>query len=173
MIHLHSTCDKRRKRGSSCTWPSMRGVWRLLSGSLEAFLLSKTEAQTGSNIYWCSRLCIHLFICSCNRQMFVSIENRAIVPLNGLTFPKTYLYFCWGKVPIHTAFCVPVDTEFTDFQLFLSNKLLGLWLKRFPFNMWETEHFLKDSQRNKLSRQLTGSLVQFCADTFLIQTPKA
>ncbi len=71
------TCDRRSERGSNCTWPSMRGVLRDRSGSLEAFLLTSTEAHTGSNIYWCSRLCIYLLI-SCNRQLIKKKFTRSI-----------------------------------------------------------------------------------------------
>lgn len=59
------TCDRRKDMGSSWTWPSIRGVFRDLRGSLEVFRLSNTEAHTGSKMYWCSRLCIHWVIASC------------------------------------------------------------------------------------------------------------
>lgn len=59
------TCDMRREVGSSWTWLSILGLFLGLRGSLEVFLLSSTEAHTGSKMYWCSWLCIHLVITSC------------------------------------------------------------------------------------------------------------
>ncbi len=129
------TCDRRSERGSNCTWPSMRGVLRDRSGSLEAFLLTSTEAHTGSNIYWCSRLCIYLLI-SCNRQLIKKKFTRSI-SLCAIECPyiikKINLYVCWGKISKHGALRVPVHTEFTNFQLLLPNKLLSLWMKSLPF----------------------------------------
>lgn len=62
--------------GSSCTWPSIRGQLLDLKGSLEVFLLSSTEAHTGSKTYWCSRLCMHWVMASCGVTNSQPVRTR-------------------------------------------------------------------------------------------------
>lgn len=83
------TCDMRKHMGCSWTWPSMRGVWRDLRGSLEVFLLSSTEAHTGSKMYWCWRLCIHRVMASCTVTK-QSDHSYGKMCSYGLTFSDTW-----------------------------------------------------------------------------------
>lgn len=85
--------------------------------------------------------------------------------------PTHYLYLSRRKIPEHGALRVPVHAELLDLQLFLPHELLGLWAENWDMRKvcgaaLLTAYLLTCSH-------LTGSLEEFCADTFLMQTPKA
>lgn len=121
------TWDMRREVGSSWTWISILGLFLGRRGSFEVFLLSSTDAHTGSKMYWCSWLCIHLVIRSCSETHSVKRGGATAQCINTAGFRLiTDLDLMVSVFSQHLTVRVPVDRESLDLKLLLSDQLLAL-----------------------------------------------
>lgn len=83
----------------------------------------------------------------------------------------SYLYLGQRKIPQQGALRVPVHTELLNLQLLLPHELLSLRAENSHIGrmcgamIWSEYLFT--------FMHFTGSLEEFCAETFLMQTPKA
>lgn len=103
-------------------------LWRHSSSPAQRHILAQIYTDVrGSAYIYSSAPGAENCLRKCLPQVLVN------VPLSVLTVSEIYLYFWWGKISKHGALCVPVNTEFTNFQLLLSNKLLCLWVKSIYF----------------------------------------